>query len=228
LYNVRVDLYFKQLPIGPMENFVYLIGSKSRGECLAVDPAWDPDALIEVASADDMKIIGSLVTHYHPDHVGGSWLGFDVPGGVAEMSAKVGGKIHVNKHEADGLIQITGVSESDLVRHDAGDVLALGELEIRFIHTPGHTPGSQCFLVGDRLVAGDTLFVNGCGRVDLPGSDPEAMHRTLTETLAKLSDDIILYPGHDYGPKPSDTLGAQKKTNYALRIRSLDDWFSLR
>src|SRR5687767_8727943 len=104
-----------------MQNFIYLIGSRSKGECLVVDPAWDTDQLIEAASADDMKITGSLVTHYHPDHVGGSWLGFEVPGGIAEMSARVGGKIHVNKHEADDLKQITGISESDLMRHEAGD-----------------------------------------------------------------------------------------------------------
>jgi hydroxyacylglutathione hydrolase len=222
------DLYFRQLPIGPMQNFIYFIGSRATGECLVVDPAWDTELLIACAAEDGMKIGGSLVTHYHPDHVGGSWLGFDVPGGIAELAGKVGGKIHVNKHEADDLTQITGVSESDLSRHEAGDLVTIGEVEIKLIHTPGHTPGSQCFLVRDRLVAGDTLFVDGCGRVDFPGGDPEAMFRTLSETLARLSDDTVLFPGHDYGPRVSDTMGAQKQTNYALRMRSLDDWLSLR
>ena len=87
------------------------------------------------------------------------------------------------------------------MRHEAGDLVSIGDVEIKLIHTPGHTPGSQCFLVRDRLVAGDTLFVNGCGRVDFPGSDPEAMYQTLTQTLAKLSDEVVLFPGHDYGPQ---------------------------
>lgn len=222
------DLYFQQLPVGPMANFIYLIGSRDKRECLVVDPAWDTDALIEAAAEDEMTITGALVTHYHPDHVGGAMMGFQVPGGIAELSGRIEGKIHVNKHEADGLKQITGVSETDLVRHDGGDTVTIGDVEIQLIHTPGHTPGSQCFLVRDRLVAGDTLFVNGCGRVDLPGSDPEAMYFTLTQTLAKLTDDIELFPGHDYGPKKSDTLGEQRKTNYALRINSLSDWLRLR
>jgi glyoxylase-like metal-dependent hydrolase (beta-lactamase superfamily II) len=222
------DLYFKQIPLGPMANFIYLVGSREKGECLVVDPAWDTDAILEEAARDGMRVTGSLVTHYHPDHVGGGWLGFDVPGGVAELQAKAGGKIHVNKHEAEGMKLVTGVSDADLAIHDAGDVVTIGGVDITLIHTPGHTPGSQCFLVRDRLVAGDTLFVNGCGRVDLPGSDPEAMYYTLTQTLAKLSDDVVLFPGHDYGPEPSDTMCAQKQTNYYLRLGSLDDWLTLR
>jgi glyoxylase-like metal-dependent hydrolase (beta-lactamase superfamily II) len=227
LKETMSDLYFRQIPIGPMANFIYLIGSKEQRECLVVDPAWDTDEILRLAAEDEMRIVGSLVTHYHPDHVGGGWHGFEVPGGVAELSAKAGGKIHVNKHEAEGLKLITGVSDTDLIAHEAGDLVGVGNVEIRLIHTPGHTPGSQCFLVRDRLIAGDTLFVNGCGRVDLPGSDPEAMYYTLTQTLAKLGDDVVLYPGHDYGPKPSDTMGSQKQSNYSLRIRSLDDWLSL-
>lgn len=210
------DLYFRQIPLGPMENFVYLIGSIEEKECLVVDPAWDTDALIEAAGRDGMTITGALVTHYHPDHVGGSMIGFDVPGGVAELVGRVAAKIHVNEHEADGLKIVTGVSDGDLVRHSGGDVVSIGRVDVALIHTPGHTPGSQCFLVRDRLVSGDTLFVDGCGRVDLPGSDPAAMIRSLTETLAKVPDHVVLYPGHDYGPKTSDTMGEQRKTNYAL------------
>ncbi|MCP3912894.1 MAG: MBL fold metallo-hydrolase, partial [Actinomycetia bacterium] len=132
--------------------------------------------------------------------------------------------IHVNKHEADGLKVVTGVSEGDLKRVDDGDRLQLGSLEVRFLHTPGHTPGSQCFLIGNRLVAGDTLFVQGCGRVDLPGGDPEAMYYTLTGKLAKLPQDTVLYPGHHYGPSPTSTIGDELKQNHYLRIRSLEDW----
>lgn len=221
------DLYFRQIPIGPMANFVYLIGCQRTKQCLVVDPAWDIDALIEAAAEDDMTITGSLVTHYHPDHVGGEIMGFAVPGGVAELIGKVDAPIHVNKLEADGLKLITGVSDNDMVRHDSGDEISIGDVDIKLIHTPGHTPGSQCFLVKDRLVSGDTLFVDGCGRVDLPGADPAQMYDTLTNQLAKLGDDVVLYPGHHYGPKPHASMGEQKRTNMYLRIRSLDDWLRM-
>jgi glyoxylase-like metal-dependent hydrolase (beta-lactamase superfamily II) len=154
-------------------------------------------------------------------------MGFEVPGGISELLTKADAKIHVNKHEALGLKEITGVSDSDLVLHDSGDLVTVGDVSVKLIHTPGHTPGSQCFLVQDCLVAGDTLFVNGCGRVDLPGADPEAMYESLTQKLAKLGDDVILYPGHDYGPEPTASMGDQKRTNSYLRIRSLEEWMRL-
>lgn len=221
------DLYFRQLSVGPMANFIYLIGSKRSRECLIVDPAWDSSALVDLAAQDGMKVTGALVTHYHPDHVGGGMMGFEVPGGISELLTKADAKIHVNKHEAAGLKEITGVSDSDLVLHDSGDLVTVGDVSVKLIHTPGHTPGSQCFLVQDCLVAGDTLFVNGCGRVDLPGADPEAMYESLTQKLAKLGDDVVLYPGHDYGPEPKASMGEQKRTNSYLRIRSLEEWMRL-
>ena len=211
------DLYFRQVSIGPMQNFVYLIGSLRTRECLVVDPAWDTQALIDLAQRDDMKVTGALVTHYHPDHVGGAMGAFAAPGGVAELVGKVDARLHVNKHEADGLKKITGVSETDLVRHEGGDVVEIGDVAIELLHTPGHTPGSQCFLVRNRLVAGDTLFVDACGRVDLPGGDAEEMQRSL-RMLAKLGDDVILHPGHDYGSTPVSTMGAQKETNPYIRM----------
>lgn len=218
--NEQSDLYFVQASIGPMQNFVYLIGSRRTHECLIVDPAWDTDALLEVAAKDGMKVVGALVTHYHPDHVGGAMGAFEVPGGVAELVGKVGGHIHVNKHEADGLIKITGVSESDLVRHEGGDTVELGDVAIQLIHTPGHTPGSQCFLVRNRLVSGDTLFIDGCGRVDLPGGDPAEMQRSLRK-LAQLPSDVVLHPGHDYGPTATATIAEQLRTNpYLKTVRS--------
>jgi glyoxylase-like metal-dependent hydrolase (beta-lactamase superfamily II) len=199
-----------------MQNFVYLIGSTATRECLIVDPAWDTDELLGLAEQDDMRVVGALVTHYHPDHVGGAMGAFRVPGGVAELVAKAAARIHVNKIEADGLKKITGLSEGDLVRHEAGDTVALGDVSIQLIHTPGHTPGSQCFLVRNRLVAGDTLFIDACGRVDLPGGDPEQMNESL-RTLAKLPEDVILHPGHDYGSVPTATIGEQKRTNPYIR-----------
>jgi len=209
------DLYFRQVLIGAMQNFIYFIGSRRTGECLVVDPAWDTRAIVDFAERDGMKLTGALVTHYHPDHVGGDMGGFRVPGGVAELVGLAPVRIHVNKHEADGLIRITGVSESDLVRHDAGDIVEVGDVRIELLHTPGHTPGSQCFLVRNRLVAGDTLFVKGCGRVDLPGGNAAQMRESL-RTLARLDGGVVLHPGHDYGPQSTSTMDEQRSRNYAL------------
>jgi hydroxyacylglutathione hydrolase len=209
------DLFFRQLAVGPMQNFIYLIGSQRTRECLLVDPAWDSHGLVEVAAQESMRIVGALVTHYHPDHVGGHMGPFAVPGGITELISEVDARIHVNKHEADGLIKITGVSESDLVRHDSGDLIELGDVSIELIHTPGHTPGSQCFLVRDRLVTGDTLFVDGCGRVDLPGGNAGQLRESL-RMLSKLPDNVTVCPGHDYGRTPTNTIAEQKQSNWAL------------
>ncbi len=177
-----------------------------------------------------MTVIGALVTHYHQDHVGGSIFGMDIEG-VARLLARQPVPIYVNEHEADGLRKITGASESDLVRKAGGDVIDLGGLRIRVLHTPGHTPGSQCFLVEEpgspsRLVSGDTLFLGSCGRVDLPGADPEAMYHSLNTTLKALPDETLLYPGHLYSSEPWDTLGEQKRTNPFLRVANLEQFLT--
>jgi glyoxylase-like metal-dependent hydrolase (beta-lactamase superfamily II) len=206
-----------------MVNFVYLIGDRQHGDCLLVDPAWDVDGLLQLIEADGLRPAGALCTHYHPDHVGGDLFGQQIQG-VAELLELRGVKVHAHRHDADGIRTVTGIGESDLVRHDGGDRVSVGDIEIEIVHTPGHTPGSQCFLVDDRLVAGDTLFVQGCGRVDLPGGDPDEMYRTLTQRLAKFGDGTVLYPGHHYGDRPTSTLGDERRHNTYLRVNSLEDW----
>ena len=227
-------LYFRQWLAGrdfavgdptaaQMLNFVYAIGDRQSGEAVLVDPAWDTPGLLELLAADEMKLTGVLATHYHPDHIGGSMFGFNVPG-IVGLLEQIAVPIHVQAEEAEGVKVVTQVSDTDLRRHHGGDTLQVGQVDIQLLHTPGHTPGSQCFLVDQRLVAGDTLFVQGCGRVDLPGGDSEEMYRTLTQRLATLDDDIILYPGHHYGPVPHARLGDERQSNHALRVRSLQDW----
>ncbi len=220
------DLYFRQIQAGPMENFVYLIGNQRTRKCVLVDPAWVIDGLLKQIDEDDMNLCGALITHYHPDHCGGSMYGFTVEG-LPTLMEKRPVPIYVNEHEADGLMKVTGVSKTDLKIQSTGDTLDLDGLPITFLHTPGHTPGSQCFQVGKRLVSGDTLFVQGCGRVDLPGGDPEVMYHTLTKKLATLPDDTILCPGHFYGSEPMGTMGEIKETNHYLRIPSLEAWMRL-
>lgn len=222
------DLYFQQIPVGEMANLTYLIGSRSTGEALLVDPAWSVDALLDQAEADGVNVTGALVTHYHQDHVGGSIFGMTIEG-LPRLLERQPVPIHVNAHEADGLIQVTGVSESDLVRRDGGDTIELGEIRIRFLHTPGHTPGSQCFLVEEAgrpgaLVSGDTLFLGSCGRVDLPGANPEDMYRSLNQVLRALPDETLLYPGHLYSPEAVGTMGEQKRVNPFLRVANLEQF----
>ena len=230
-------LFFKQLLSGvdvgksdssaqQMANFIYLIGDKNTRECVIVDPAWDIDGILKVIEGEEMTLKGSLVTHYHPDHVGGSIFGMNIKG-LAELMEKSPAPVYVNKHEADGLKQVTGLSETDLRLTDSEEKIKVGEIDVTFLHTPGHTPGSQCFRVGDYLVAGDTLFLQGCGRVDLPGGDSEEMYHTLTRRLAKIQDEIVLYPGHNYGGRPFDEMGNVRESNSYLQINRLEDWLAI-
>ncbi|QWF76766.1 MBL fold metallo-hydrolase [Amycolatopsis sp. CA-230715] len=226
-------LYFRQLLSGrdyavgdpvatQMVNFAYLIGDRETRETLLVDPAYAVGDLLDVIEADGMRLTGVLATHHHPDHVGGEMMGFSLPG-IAELLGKVGVPVHVNGNESEWVRRVTGVSGTDLVAHDHDDLLEVGAIGIRLLHTPGHTPGSQCFLVDGNLVAGDTLFLDGCGRTDFPGGDPEAMYRSL-QWLAGLDGDPVVYPGHQYSAAPSAALSSVKENNFVYRPRSLEEW----
>jgi glyoxylase-like metal-dependent hydrolase (beta-lactamase superfamily II) len=216
------ELYLEQVACGPMQNFVYVVGSRETREVVLVDPAWAIEPLVAHVREQGFEPIAALVTHYHPDHVGGSFSGQRIEG-LRELLDLKGMKVYANKHEAQGLVKVTGISDSDIVKVDSGDQLKVGNIEIDFLHTPGHTPGSQCFLVRNALVSGDTLFIQGCGRVDLPGSDPDQMYESLRK-LASLPDDTVLYPGHDYGGGPHRTLAETKQVNAYLRIPNLEMW----
>lgn len=218
-------LYFRQLLSGrdfatndqlaaQMVNFVYAIGDRRTGECVLVDPAYDPAGLVDTVAGDGMTVTGVLATHYHPDHVGGSMMGHGIAG-VAELLEQVSCPIHVQRDEVPWVTRTTGLDEADLIAHDSADLITVGEIEIQLVHTPGHTPGSQCFLVDGKLVSGDTLFLDGCGRTDLPGSDHAQMIQSL-DRLAKFDDDIVLYPGHRYSMASSATMGSVKRSNYVF------------
>jgi len=230
-------LYFRQLLCGrdiartdpiarQMVNFVYLVGDRETGEAVVIDPAYDIKGIIDVAAADGMRLTGALATHYHPDHVGGNMMGHQISG-VRELQMLNPVPIHVQADEAPWVQRTTELEASDLVEHRSGDTVMVGEIPIELIHTPGHTPGSQCFLVDNRLVAGDTLFLEGCGRTDLPGGDPAALYESLTQKLAKVPDDAILFPGHLYSPEPSATMGDTRKWNYVFAPRSADEWLRM-
>ena len=216
------QLIVEQIQIGPMQNFAYLIGDKATREVVVVDPAWDIDGLFNFIDEREYQLTGALVTHYHPDHCGGSF-GHNVVEGVAALLERQSVPIYANEHEVAGVQKVTGVSATDLKSVSSGDKLAVGDIEVEFLHTPGHTPGSQCFRVKHTLISGDTLFIDGCGRVDLPGSNSEDMFRSL-QKLAELPDETILLPGHNYSARGHATMAETKKTNAYMRINDLDSW----
>ena len=226
-------LYFRQLLSGhdfaqgdpiatQMRNFAYLIGDRQTGDTLVVDPAYAAGDLVDALEADGMHLSGVLVTHHHPDHVGGSMMGFELKG-LAELLERVSVPVHVNSEEALFVSRTTGIPMSDLTSHRHGDKVSVGDIDIELLHTPGHTPGSQCFLLDGRLVAGDTLFLEGCGRTDFPGGDSDEIFRSL-QKLAQLSGDPTVFPGHWYSLEPSASLSEVKRSNYVYRVTNLEQW----
>jgi glyoxylase-like metal-dependent hydrolase (beta-lactamase superfamily II) len=229
-------LYFRQLLAGQdfavndpvarqMVNFVYLVGDTETGEAVAVDPAYGVEELVEILDADGLRLTGVLASHWHPDHIGGDLMGYEIQG-IREVLALPGppARVHVHRDEAEWVKRFTGVSGADLAVHDSGDTVDVGAIPIRLVHTPGHTPGSQCFVVDGKLIAGDTLFLEGCGRTDLPGGDADQMYESLTQRLAAIPDDTLLYPGHRYSPAPVASMGETRQRNYVFRLPTLDQW----
>jgi glyoxylase-like metal-dependent hydrolase (beta-lactamase superfamily II) len=230
------QLYFRQLLSGrdfaqgdgiaaQMRNFAYLIGDRQTGDCVVVDPAYAAGDLVDTLEADGMHLSGVLVTHHHPDHVGGSMMGFELKG-LAELLERVSVPVHVNSQEALFVSRITGIPMNDLTSHEHGDKVSVGDIDIELLHTPGHTPGSQCFLLDGRLIAGDTLFLEGCGRTDFPGGDSDEIFRSL-QKLAQLSGDPTVFPGHWYSAEPSASLSEVKRSNYVYRVANLEQWRTL-
>ena len=231
---VSDPLYFRQLLSGrdfavenslarQMANFTYVVGDAATREVLLVDPAYAPEELLALLAADDVNLIGVVATHYHADHIGGDLLGHRVSG-IAELSRVVDVPIHVQASEATWVTRGTGVGTPPVVAHQPGEVLWVGAMPITLLHTPGHTPGSQCLYVEGRLMSGDTLFIDGCGRTDLPTADPGEMYLSLQRRLADLPDETLLFPGHFYSPEPFATLGEVRKKNVVLVPRSAAEW----
>lgn len=204
--------YIKQIEVGPMQNYTYLISSLGTREVAVVDPGWEVDTIVKAAQDDDMTITKVLITHTHFDHVQA----------LPDLLEKVKAKVYIHKAEAD---RLKGLG-SDLVKVEGGETIELGPFSLTFLHTPGHTPGSQCFLLEDKLISGDTLFIGACGRCDLPGGDPEEMFRSLAR-LKELDDRIILYPGHNYADRPFSTMGDEKRKNPFLRFSSLGQFLQM-
>jgi len=219
-----MSLFLKQMLVGPMENFVYLVGDTETREAAVIDAAWDIDALLEVVEKEDLKLKAALVTHFHPDHLGGNFMGNQIEGAAELLKRNLPIKVWIHKAEADYVQRIAGLSRTDLTLTDGSEELMLGDVRLQFLHTPGHTPGSQCFLVDGRLISGDTLFIGSCGRVDLPGSDPAQMYDSLVNKLKRLPDETVLYPGHNYADRPTSTIAEEKRRNPTMRFERLEDF----
>jgi len=201
--------------LGPMENFVYLLHDHASGRAAIVDPAWEVEQVIELAKQQDIEITDILLTHSHHDHING----------IDRVHQHFDARVHLLKPEAS----FWGAELAKPALHHGGDVLRLGESEIEILHTPGHTPGSACYKLGRHLIAGDTLFVFGCGRCDLSGGDPNQMYDTLRHLKHDLPGDTILHPGHNYSPAhPTSTLAEQAEGNPFMHFERREDFVKYR
>ncbi|HXV46903.1 MAG TPA: MBL fold metallo-hydrolase [Nitrososphaera sp.] len=194
-----------QIPVGQMANFTYIIADEEIGDAAIIDPSWDLDEVFHALKKNGWRAKYIINTHTHFDHV----LGND------QVTEVTGAKIVQHKN-------------SQLEKHIAvsdGDVIEIGSVRLRVLHTPGHSKDSMCLVLdGQMIFTGDTLFVGNCGRIDLPGSDPAEMYDSLFELLSKLDEKMVIYPGHNYGPTPTSTIGREKKTNYVLQPRSKQEF----
>ncbi|MCK4243282.1 MBL fold metallo-hydrolase [Candidatus Bathyarchaeota archaeon] len=193
-------MFFKQIK-SKGDNFSYVIADENNGEAVIVDPSFNADTIINLIEECGCTVKYVINTHFHWDHVAGN----------DEIIEKFNAKLVAH--------QLSKVNKTISVVD--GDILKIGNVTIRIIHTPGHTQDSICLLIDDMLLTGDTLFVGGCGRTDLPGGSSSEMYNSLFNKLMKLNDEIKVYPGHDYGPSPHSTIGHEKKTNYTLKKRTL-------
>ena len=183
------------MELGPMENFVYLIEDFASRRCAVVDPAWEVPQIVNKAAELDLKITDVLLTHSHHDHING----------IEELLNHASAEVHLLKPEYE--FWQHELDKPSL--HHGGDQLELGDTTITMHHTPGHTPGSACYELGNEIITGDTLFVFGCGRCDLSGGNPEDMFATLRNMKTRLPADMLIHPGHNYSVQTSCTVAEQ-------------------
>lgn len=199
-----------------MQNFVYLVGDEKAKKAVVIDPAWEVDNIFKAAEKDGMELVGALVSHAHFDHTNG----------IPALLERRDMPVYAQKREVE-FARAGSPLLGDLGRHikavEGGDKLSVGDVEIEFVHTPGHTPGSQCFRLRNCLFSGDTLFIGGCGRSDLPGGDAQELYKSL-KSLSKLASSTMLYPGHDYGSVPSRPLGEEAAENPYLKLQSVQEF----
>ncbi|MBI1422606.1 MAG: MBL fold metallo-hydrolase [Gammaproteobacteria bacterium] len=202
------------MELGPMENFIYLITDKKTRRTAVVDPAWDVPSILAWARDKDIAITDILLTHSHHDHING------IEGVLAEHDAQ----LHLCRAEAE----FWGKYLDLPTLHRGGDIIRLGETEIAVMHTPGHTPGSACYHLGNDVISGDTMFVYGCGRCDLSGGDPEQMFDTLRRMSNELATETRILPGHNYSVTPTCTMGQEIEGNPFMHFSKKADFIEYR
>jgi len=192
-------MIFEQIPVGQMQNFSYVIGDEGSKEGAIVDPGWEIDKILNIAKKYDLEIKIILVTHTDFDHVNG----------VKDIVNATDATVYVHKEEETEIKKL-GINKIKIINDN--DEFNIGKLKVKVLHTPGHTPGSVCYLLDNKLITGDTLFVENIGRTDRPMADPKKMKESL-EKLKKLDESIEVYPGHDYGSMPHSTIKHEKENN---------------
>jgi hydroxyacylglutathione hydrolase len=187
------------------DNFSYILADETTGEAAVVDSSYNAGEIIRVLKAENLKLKYVINTHGHSDHTAGD----------QELVSIFDAKIVAHK--------LSSIN-ADVMVND-GDTINIGSILVKVIYTPGHTSDSICLLVDNKkLLTGDTLFVGECGRTDLPGGNSKSMYKSLFHKLLKLNDDVEVYPGHDYGLKPASTIGSERRSNYTLEPRSIDEF----
>jgi len=210
-------LYVRQLQLGPMENFVYLVGAEGAAEVAVDDPAWDVEAITRAATEDGKRIACAVVSHCHHDHVNG----------LPELLRRMDVPVHAQKKELEFSADLRAVGDA-MKGVDPGDAIQIGPLQAKLLHTPGHTPGSHCLLAGDALLSGDTVFVNACGRCDLRGGNPDDMFRSIDQVLKRLPAETRLFPGHDYGDVPVSSIAREREQNPYFQHHDLASFVAYR
>ena len=193
-----------QLEVGGMQNFTYVLEDEQTGEAVIIDPSWDLDMILEVVERNNLKIRYVINTHHHFDHTTGN----------DAIVKKTDSKIIQHKDST---------LKNDMTVSD-GDTIRFGNSELAVFHTPGHSEDSICLIGDGKIFTGDTLFVGNCGRVDLPGGSARKLYHSLFDVINKLDENLILYPGHNYGNSPTSTIGREKKTNFVLQPRTEDEF----
>jgi hydroxyacylglutathione hydrolase len=187
------------------DNFSYIIADDTTREAAVVDSSYNAGKITSILTAENLKLKYIINTHSHSDHTAGN----------PELQSMSGARIVAHK--------LSRVNAD--VKVDDGDIISIGSIPVKVIHTPGHTPDSICLLVDKKkLLTGDTLFVGECGRTDMPGGNSKSMYDSLFHKILKLNDDVEVYPGHDYGPNPSSSIGEERRSNYTLEPRSLSEF----
>ena len=215
-------IYLEQFFCGPMGNCLYLLADPATRKAFLFDPAFEPLEFHQLAVERGFDVEAVVCTHAHQDHVGGEIFGMHIPG-LRELRNRVDLPVYIHPSEADYLVDKTGQPRESLQDLQEGAALVLGDLEIEVFHLPGHSPGGCAFLADGHMIVGDTLFVQGVGRVDLPGSDIDQMFQSL-QRLKGMDPSIHIYPGHNYGPAASSTLGREVDLNPYLKPSSLEQW----